>query len=190
MADFNPNETFKVTPYNPNWPVMFEEESERILAVIGDNVVEVEHVGSTSVPGLSAKPIIDILLGVESFLSLPDYERCLQPLGYHYHSLGPETEAEWLFFWKGVPRTHHLHIVEFATWQYHRHLIFRDYLRTHPDVAERYEEVKRELAEAFKSDRPAYTRGKTAFIKSIVAYALEEMEHPELREQTQPPPAE
>jgi GrpB-like predicted nucleotidyltransferase (UPF0157 family) len=180
MAEFNPNETFEVTPYDPNWPLMFEEESASVEATIGENAVEIEHVGSTSVPGLSAKPIIDMLLAVESFLPLAEYERLLGPLGYHYQSLGPETDSEWLFFWKGVPRTHHLHIVEFATWQYHRHIIFRDYLRSHPDVAQRYEDVKRELAEAFKSDRPAYTRGKTAFIKSIIAYALEEMENPTL----------
>jgi GrpB-like predicted nucleotidyltransferase (UPF0157 family) len=183
MADFDPNETFDLSEYNPDWPVMFQQESERIIEVMADEAIEIEHIGSTSVPGLRAKPIIDILLVVEAFAPLEEYKRRLEPLGYYHHS--HENDAERLFFWKGVPRTHHLHIVEYATWEHQRHLIFRDYLRAHPDIARWYENVKQELATAFKSNRPAYTRGKTAFIKSIMARALEEIVDPSLRRMIQ-----
>jgi GrpB-like predicted nucleotidyltransferase (UPF0157 family) len=179
MVQFDPYEMFELSGYNPQWPKMFEEECARIRDVIGDHIVEIEHVGSTSVPGLSAKPIIDLLMIVESFWGVDEYKKRLEKLGYHHHS--HEDDADRLFLWKGEPRTHHLHIVEYATWEHQRHLLFRDYLRNHPDVAQQYENVKRELAEIFKTNRPAYTRGKTAFIKSIMAFAVEEIADPDLR---------
>jgi GrpB-like predicted nucleotidyltransferase (UPF0157 family) len=180
MADYNPNESFELADYNPEWPVLYQRESELIEAALGDNMIEIQHVGSTSVPGLRAKPIIDILVAVESFEPVEKYCRLLEPLGYHFQT--HENDAERLFFWKGLPRTHHLHMVEFATWEHQRHILFRDYLRNHPDIARLYEEIKRELAVAFKTNRPAYTKGKTAFIKSIMARALEEILDPSLKE--------
>ncbi|NLX11785.1 MAG: GrpB family protein [Chloroflexi bacterium] len=179
MTDFNPNESFELAPYNPEWPELFARESVLIADVIGEAVIEIEHIGSTSVPGLAAKPIIDIMLVVESFAPIEEYRRRLEPLGYHHHS--HEDDADRLFFWKGMPRTHHLHIVEYATWEHQRHILFRDYLRTHPDIARLYEEIKRELSGAFHHNRPAYTKGKTAFIKSIMARAVEEIRDPSLR---------
>ncbi len=176
---FDPNERFEVVDYDPNWPAMFEREAELIMAAMGDDAVEIEHVGSTSVPGMCAKPIIDLLLAVESFAPVAEYERRLKSLGYHHHP--HENDADRLFLWKGIPRTHHLHIVEYATWEHQRHLIFRDYLRRHPSVAREYEKVKRDLTAAFPSNRPAYTRGKTAFIKNIMARAVEEIVDPSLR---------
>jgi GrpB-like predicted nucleotidyltransferase (UPF0157 family) len=180
MADYNPNESFELAEYNPEWPVLFQRESELIEAALDDRMIEIQHIGSTSVPGLRAKPIIDILVAVDSFEPVEEYRRRLEPLDYHYQT--HENDTERLFFWKGQPRTHHLHIVEFATWEHQRHLLFRDYLRNHPDIARLYEEIKRELAVAFKSNRPAYTKGKTAFIKSIMARALEEILDPSLRQ--------
>lgn len=179
MSDFDPNETFHVVDYNPDWPAWFEQESERLGQVLGDDAIEIEHVGSTSVPGLCAKPIIDILVAVESFAPLEEYKRRLEPLGYFHHS--HDADSDRLFFWKGTPRTHHLHIVEYATWEHQRHIIFRDYLRRHAAVAREYEKVKRELVTVFAADRPAYTRGKTAFIKNIMARAVEEIVDPSLR---------
>lgn len=179
MSDFDPNETFHVVDYNPDWPAWFEQESERLGQVLGDDAIEIEHVGSTSVPGLCAKPIIDILVAVESFAPLEEYKRRLEPLGYFHHS--HDADSDRLFFWKGTPRTHHLHIVEYATWEHQRHIIFRDYLRRHAAVAREYEKVKRELVTVFATDRPAYTRGKTAFIKNIMARAVEEIVDPSLR---------
>ena len=159
--------------------MIFEQESELIAEALGDDLVEIQHIGSTSIPGLRAKPIIDVLAAVESFAPIEDYERLLEPLGYHHHSHAEEDER--IFFWKGTPRTHHLHIVEYATWEHQRHIIFRDYLRRHPEMAQWYEQVKRELWIAFKGNRPAYTKGKTAFIKTIMARAVEEIVDPSLR---------
>ncbi len=179
MSEFNANESFDLSEYNPTWSEMFQRESARLEAVFGDDAVDIKHVGSTSVPGLRAKPIIDILVAVEAFDSLDSYCERLQPLGYQHHP--HDNEDERLFFWKGIPRTHHLHIVEYATWEHQRHVIFRDYLRRHPDIARRYAEVKEELATAFNHDRPAYTRGKTAFIRAIMDRAVEEMLDPAIR---------
>ena len=179
MSDFDANEAFQVADYNANWPLMFEAEAGLVADALGDHVVEIEHVGSTSVPGLCAKPIIDLLVAVEEFWPVEAYMNTLGPLGYTYQS--QEADDDRKFLWKGVPRTHHMHIVEYATWEHQRHIIFRDYLRSKPEIARDYENVKRELAVVFKSDRPAYTRGKTAFIKSIMARAVEEILDPNLR---------
>jgi len=180
MSEFNANESFDLADYSPDWPVMFQRESDLIADALGECVVDVKHVGSTSVPGLRAKPIIDILVAVEEFDPIDVYEHKLGPLGYHHHSHDDDDER--LFFWKGVPRTHHLHIVEYATWEHQRHIIFRDYLRAHPDIAQWYEQIKQELSAAFKNDRPAYTKGKTAFIKSIMTRAVEEIVDPSVRQ--------
>lgn len=180
MPDFNPNEAFDLADYDPQWPVMFERERQQIEAVMGETMIEIEHIGSTSVPGLCAKPIIDLLMLVDTFAPIEDYTRRLEPLGYRYQPL--DDEADRIFFWKGVPRTHHLHIAEYATWEHHRHIIFRDYLRAHPEIAKQYIRIKTELVGAFKTNRPAYTRGKTAFINAIMARAVEEIIDPSLRQ--------
>ena len=160
--------------------MIFESEADLLTAALGDDVIDIQHIGSTSIPGLRAKPIIDLLVAVEIFAPLEEYERRLEPLGYHHQSHEDDTER--LFFWKGIPRTHHLHVVEYATWEHQRHIIFRDYLRAHPEIARWYEQIKAQLSEAFKGNRPAYTKGKTAFIKSIMARALEEIVDPSLRQ--------
>ena len=81
MVDFNPNESFELAPYNAEWPELFTRESALIANAIGEAVIEIEHIGSTSVPGLAAKPIIDIMLVVESFAPVEEYRRRLEPLG-------------------------------------------------------------------------------------------------------------
>jgi GrpB-like predicted nucleotidyltransferase (UPF0157 family) len=182
-ADFNPNESFELAEYNPEWPLIFQREADLLGQAMGDDAIEIEHIGSTSVPGLRAKPIIDLLMVMERFAPLHEYKRRLEPLGYHHHS--HEDDAERLFFWKGIPRTFHLHIVEYATWEHQRHILFRDYLRKHPEIARWYEEVKAQLVQEFKSNRVAYTKGKTAFIKSIMARALEEVKDPSLRQRVE-----
>jgi GrpB-like predicted nucleotidyltransferase (UPF0157 family) len=177
--EFNANEQFELSDYDANWPRIFERESDLIAEALGDQLVDISHIGSTSIPGLRAKPIIDILAAVESFAPMDHYNEVLGPLGYHHQP--QENEDERIFFWKGIPRTHHLHVVEYATWEHQRHLIFRDYLRAHPDIARWYEQVKQELSSAFKGNRPAYTKGKTAFIKSIMDRAVAEIVDPSLR---------
>jgi GrpB-like predicted nucleotidyltransferase (UPF0157 family) len=161
-----------VAEYDPRWPVMFEEEKTRLLGVIGHVVEQVEHVGSTAVPGLGAKPIIDILIGLRR---LDDAAQCIAPLqslGYQYV---PEYEVELperRYFRKGSPkRTHHLHMVTVGTEFWERHLLFRDYLRVHPETAREYYELKKALAAKFGSDRDGYTDAKTEFVRSVEAEA-------------------
>jgi GrpB-like predicted nucleotidyltransferase (UPF0157 family) len=160
-----------VVDYDPQWPTSYEEEKERILGVIGDVAVAIEHIGSTAVPGLGAKPIIDIMVAVSR---LADAERCIEPLqeiGYEYVPEYNDVIPERRYFHKGPPgaRTYHLHMVELTSEFWERHLLFRDSLRTHPEEARRYHELKKELAAKFGSDRDGYTEAKTSFIESVIA---------------------
>ena len=157
-----------IADYNPGWPARYTAEKRRIIRAIGPWAVEIEHVGSTSVPGLGAKPIIDILVGIRS---LHDAAHCIEPLhgiGYEYV---PEFEAiipERRYFRRGPQDDHyHVHMVELTSGFWERHLLFRDYLRAHPETAQEYERLKRELAAQFGSDRSGYTDAKTEFITAI-----------------------
>ena len=168
MTEPHPNDTIHIVEYNPNWPALYEQERVLVAAALGEIATEVHHVGSTAVPGLSAKPIIDIMVAVTSLTLPEDYDSKLAPLGYEYHD---SEEAGRLFFRKGTPRTHHVHIVESGSWTLRRHLLFRDYLRAHPQTMQQYVRLKQELAIRFESDRKAYTEAKTEFVESIVALA-------------------
>lgn len=156
-----------IVEYDPRWPMMFEEEKARLREVIGGKVLALEHVGSTAVPGLGAKPIIDIMAAVTT---LDEAMQCVEPLkrlGYIYIPAFEATIPERRFFRRGTPRTHHLHLVEPESEFWKRQLLFRDYLRAHPEAAQEYYRLKVELAGKFGSDRDGYTNAKTAFIKSV-----------------------
>ena len=167
----------RISDYDPRWPAMFEEERARLCGALGSLVVVVEHMGSTAVPGLPAKPIIDLLVGVRS---LEEARRVsiepLRTLGYTYI---PEYES-WLpgelFFRKGVPGpwTHHAHVTEPATSRWETVLLFRDYLRAHPEAARAYATLKRDLAAAFGDDIARYRDAKHAFVEGAVAKARAE----------------
>jgi GrpB-like predicted nucleotidyltransferase (UPF0157 family) len=161
-----------IADYDPQWPILYEEEEARILGVIGDKVVAIEHIGSTAVPGLGAKPIIDIMVAVRH---LADADECIEPLqsiGYEYV---PEYEAsipKRRYFRRGSQEAHrHLHIVERRSDFWERHILFRDFLRAHFEIAQQYYQLKKELAAKFGSDRDAYTDAKMSFIESVVAEA-------------------
>ena len=144
-------------------------ERARILAAIALPGVAVEHVGSTAVPGLAAKPIIDILIGLSHLEDAAVVIPPLEGLGYEYL---PERELEtperrFLARPKTKPRTRHIHMVEVGSDFWERHLLFRDYLRTHPDAAREYASLKHALAARFRENREAYTEGKTAFVRRI-----------------------
>jgi GrpB-like predicted nucleotidyltransferase (UPF0157 family) len=158
-----------IVDYDPRWPEMFRAERDAILSATGPRLVAIEHVGSTAVPGLGAKPIIDIMAGVRRLAEAAECIAPLAPLGYRYL---PEYEAlipDRRFFRKGPPGpiTHHLHLVELGGDFWERHLLFRDYLRTHPEAAEAYYQLKRQMAARFSPDRNAYTDSKTQFIRSV-----------------------
>lgn len=169
----------QIVPHNPNWQNLFAEEAERIWQASGkDLIVEIEHIGSTSVPGLAAKPIIDIMVGVRNITDAKAAILPLKALGYVYWDEDPRLER--MFFVKGMPpygkqRTHHVHIVERKSEFWERKL-FRDYLRAHPEEAQRYELLKRNLALAFFSDREAYTNGKSEYIQVVMEKARRALE--------------
>src|SRR5262249_30788352 len=157
--------------YDPRWSALYAEERARILAVLGDTVVaSIEHIGSTSVPGLSAKPIIDLLLTVPQFGPADPYIEPLRSVGYTFFaSLGTSDRH---MFARGRPHTHHLHIVQHHSEEHRRPLAFRNYLRSHMDTAQDYVVLKQTLAERFHHNRQAYGEGKTAFIHAVVAQAI------------------
>ncbi len=166
-----------IVDYNPAWPMRYEEEKARILAVIGDYLEDIQHVGSTSIPGLAAKPAIDILTVVRD-ISL--VECCIQPLAViEYQYQGERGIPGRHFFRKPVDisktgRTHHLHMVERGHRQQSLQPLFRDYMRRHPEAVQQYEALKRELAVKYSMDRGAYTEAKGPFIESIICAAVEE----------------
>lgn len=176
MTEFNPNEAVAIADYDPAWPERFAREAAAIRAVMGDEIIELEHIGSTSVPGLPAKPTIDMLLAVDTFAPLDHYSAVLAPLGYKHQP--HVNDSERLFFWKGSPRVYHLHLVEYATWEHQRHLLFRDYLRAHAEVAAQYAALKRKLAQRYKHDRTAYTSAKSEFINTTVEQAVMAIDAP------------
>jgi GrpB-like predicted nucleotidyltransferase (UPF0157 family) len=165
--------------YEEAWPSLFEDERAHIEDAVGPWMEEIEHIGSTAVPGLAAKPIIDIMVGVRSLEDTPALVACLETIGYEYV---PELEQQMPFrryFRKltGGRRTHQIHLVErsdAAFWN--RHVLFRDYLRAHPKVAERYTRLKYEVSDRFREDRVAYTDAKTDFIAEVIRLAEKEQD--------------
>ncbi len=163
-----------VVPYDEAWPSLFEEERARIERAIVPRMEQIEHIGSTSVPGLAAKPVIDIMVGVRSLEDSPALVGRLEAIGYEYV---PEFEQQIPFrryFRKlrGGRRTHQIHLVERSNAEWWvRHVLFRDYLRAHPEVAEGYARLKYEVSDRFREDRAAYTDAKTGFISEIVRRA-------------------
>jgi GrpB-like predicted nucleotidyltransferase (UPF0157 family) len=162
----------RISPYDPVWPALFAAEAERLRGVLDcDRILGIEHFGSTAVPGLAAKPIIDILIAVDSLARAKEtMEKPITALGYLYWPENPKPDR--MFFVKGMPpygarRTHHVHITEQNGEMWRRRLPFRDYLRMHPSEARRYEALKHELALRFPTDRDAYTDAKTEFIEEI-----------------------
>lgn len=163
-----------IIPYDPSWPDQYENEKEMILRDIGSSyVVSIEHMGSTAVSGLAAKPVIDILIGVRSLQDAPLFIPPLVNRGYEYIPQYEATFPERRYLQRIVrgQHTHHLHIVEPASEFYRTQLAFRDYLRTHEQTAAKYAALKFGLAEQFANEREAYTEAKAEFIQSVLKLA-------------------
>lgn len=167
----------RIVPYDPHWPNDYADERRRILDALGDTLVSLDHIGSTSVPGLGGKPIVDILGGVQNAV---DADACLSPLraiGYDDVTVEPQ-EPNWHYCLGkrlGLPRPRllnfHLHLVTHRSAHWEKQLLFRDYLRAHPMVAREYYDLKQRLASRHHSDREGYTTAKTGFINAVVAEA-------------------
>lgn len=160
-----PKPWIHIDEYNPEWPAMYEQERGRILAAIGDYVGRIEHIGSTSVPGLAAKPVIDIAIDLKTY-PLPEQAiRAMEQIGYEH--MGEYGIAGRHYFRRGNPRSYHVHAYSPGNIEWDRQIAFREHLRAHPDVARQYEDLKRHLA-AQHPNPEDYTVAKTAFVRSIL----------------------
>jgi GrpB-like predicted nucleotidyltransferase (UPF0157 family) len=165
-------ESIFLVPYNPLWPEKFQKEKKLIEETIGDYIAGgIHHVGSTAIPGLSAKPVIDILVGVESLDKSRPCIKILEKIHYVYF---PYKEKYEHWFCKPSPehREFHLHIMPADSAEFKAKIAFRDYLISHPEEKNRYESLKKELVGKFRNDREAYTDAKTDFVKKVVTKAL------------------
>lgn len=157
-----------IIDYSPVWRAMFEREKQLLETVLGDFDV-IEHIGSTSVVGLAAKPIIDIMIGLRDFSQAHELISSIQKSGYEYVPEYENVMPDRRYFKKVAAgtSTHHIHMVETGGEFWQRHLLFRDFLRANPDVAEEYAALKRNLALLEWQDKNDYTEAKTVFIKDI-----------------------
>jgi GrpB-like predicted nucleotidyltransferase (UPF0157 family) len=166
--------TVKLLPYNYRWIELYKQEEKLLFSLIGQYVIDIQHVGSTSIEGLDSKPIIDIAAGVKSLDDVESFRDLLEDAGYQYRgSAGVEGRV---MFAKGSEdsRTHYLHIEVYDGDLWKNHIYFRDYLRLNKKSVEEYSRLKKELARKFNEDRESYTSAKNDFINFILKKAREE----------------
>ncbi len=172
------NDIVYLVPYDGTWPELAAKEMTAIREALSEIKFEIEHIGSTAIPGLSAKPIIDLLIGVDSLSDANKFIEPLEQFGYSYWRDNPKKDR--FYFVKGLPlaggtgRTHHVHIYQKNHVEIKRRLLFRDYLKAHPESLQTYSDLKSVLAHNFSNDREAYTSGKTEFVNSILKLPEEE----------------
>jgi GrpB-like predicted nucleotidyltransferase (UPF0157 family) len=164
-------EPVHIADYDPTWPDRFESERRLLLTVLASWLAgPIEHVGSTAVPGLRAKPVIDIMAPVRSLEDSRQATEAVKTLQYHYFPHRAEV-MHWFCKPTPVTRTHHLHLIPVGSKLWHERLAFRDYLRSHPETAAEYAELKERLAEQHRFDREAYTDAKAPFVQRVIAFA-------------------
>ncbi len=162
--------TITISPADPGWPHEFEKIASMISEYIGDLIIGIEHVGSTSVPGLAAKPIIDLDVIIEDISVLPKIIERLDSAGYSYEGdLGIAGRESFKRRFNDGMMTYHLYVCQKDGIGYLEHIAFRDYLRSHPEAVREYEEIKKELARVYPHDIDAYLNGKNEFIEKILA---------------------
>jgi GrpB-like predicted nucleotidyltransferase (UPF0157 family) len=161
-----------VVPYRNDWPEKFKTEANDLRSIFRDQLISVYHFGSTSIPGASAKPIIDILLTLRQIEAADELTPRLAALGYH--AVGEYGIPGRRFFYKGTDdfRSHHLHIYQYDNPHILRHIAFRDYMRSHPMSARQYSRLKEQLAFQFPDDMDSYITGKNEFVKEAELHAL------------------
>jgi len=164
----------RVVPYDPQWKTQYKLERDRITAVLEKEIVSIHHIGSTSIPSMSAKPIIDLLLEVKDITKIDDYNSEMIKLGYEPRGeLGIPGRR---YFSREEPqdvRTHHIHSFQSGDIGLVRHLAFRDYMIAHPDDAKVYSELKIVLARRFQKDIDGYISGKHLYMEKMEKVALE-----------------
>jgi GrpB-like predicted nucleotidyltransferase (UPF0157 family) len=160
-----------IVPYDPDWPRRFDEERRVLAAVFGGSDAVIEHVGSTAVPGLGGKPVIDVLIGVPTLVEVEDRIPALEAAGYEYVQEYEKQLPDRRYFRKPRfgPRAFHVHCVVRGSDFWTAHLVFREYLRAHPESAAAYYNLKRELA--MRVSKEEYTEAKSPFIDGVLASA-------------------
>ncbi len=158
----------EVVPHTPKWREAFAVESKRVTDALGENVVALHHIGSTAIPGIYAKPIIDLLIEVKNIVKVDDQSSSMESLGYQV--MGEFGIPDRRYFRKNSQegdRTHHIHAFKVGSAQVERHLAFRDYMIAHPEEAQIYSELKCRLAREYPTDIDGYMDGKDSFIRAI-----------------------
>jgi GrpB-like predicted nucleotidyltransferase (UPF0157 family) len=166
-----------VRDYDPTWPRKFDEERERLDVAFGSTAIVIEHVGSTAVPGLAAKPIIDVLVGVRSLAQARSVcVSSLQRLGYTYMAEYETWLPGEMLFRKALsgPWTHHVHVMEESSPRWDELILIRDYLQRHPEIARGYGDLKKALALVFGDDIAGFRNAKRPFLDAVMVKALAE----------------
>ena len=159
----------RLVPHCDEWASEYAQEAVALRRVLRDAALDIQHIGSTAVPGLPAKPILDLGVAIRSMAEVDALVPALLALGYA--DMGEFGVPGRRFFAKGNPRTHHLHIVAQDSEHWSRYLLFRDYLRNCPSAAQHYSTMKQSLAKRYAKNREAYTAAKSKFIEGAVATA-------------------
>ncbi len=159
-----------IAPYDPSWPELFLDIAEAMRAALREAAVRIDHIGSTSVPGLSAKPVIDIQISVVALDPVHVYAPGLERLGYVWRADNPDLTKRYFRERPGLPRTH-IHVRRAGSWAEQLSLLFRDYLRADPAARALYAEAKTGLALRFRNDRDAYQKAKEPTIWAILQRA-------------------
>ena len=170
MNEAAPPEPLELTPYSPMWPVTFDIEKGRLTEIFGADAVLIEHVGSTAVPGLGGKPVIDILVGAPSVEVFDRYIPALVESGYRHVEEFKHAFPQRRFLVKpqGMPGYFNMQVARYDTPFWKDLLLFRDILRSDPVIAERYWRLKGLLSTRFRNDRQAYSDNKTEFIQNAL----------------------
>ncbi|MFA4954430.1 MAG: GrpB family protein [Patescibacteria group bacterium] len=165
----------RLVAYDPEWATLFETETVQLKALLGDALLGIEHVGSTAIPGMDAKPILDLMVAVKAIDDYATYTEQLSGLGYVFRQ-DNRDEQEHVLFVKGPEekRTHYLKLTTLNSDFWREHILFRDYLIQHTERAAEYQQLKRNLLEKHADERARYTEEKAAFIKQTIALAKQE----------------
>lgn len=160
--------------YSPLWPDCFRAEQQSLSGILGTSALAFEHIGSRSILGMAAEPIIDMMVAVRELDEVEDFVKDLCCLGYQDKGSGGAPDRRYFVKEKEPRRTHHLNFTELKSRFWKEHILFRDYLRTHPEVAAEYSALKQALARKFPKDRASYTRSKEEFVQSVLLRAWQQ----------------
>ncbi len=160
----------EIVEYTDDWIREFNEIGDALRIALGAQGLRIDHIGSTSIPGLAAKPIIDVQVSVSALEPMQDYQAAIESIGYEWRQDNPEKSKRYFRENPGNRRTH-IHVRKLGSWHEQYALLFRDYVRAHRDARDRYEQVKRELAVQIRHDRHRYTEAKAPIFWEIIRKA-------------------